>query len=314
MTGYDGQRSMRPGGMDHDHYAYSALPSRPPLAWPGGARVALVVSIQVEAALAQLPEGSWAPPEMPRWLDVSAWSLHEYGRRVGVFRLGALLDELGVRATMPVNDLALQNADALIDYAAERQWEFVAHGGAANLLVTSAMSAETELGYLTASRQAIFDATGRWARGWAGPAMSESARTPRLAADASYDYLLDWGNDDQPYHFGSGALISVPVSVDTCDHLVLAAGSAQTPWEHAETLRDHLDGLCEAEPGGRVMTLSLKAHLSGQPFRARYIREFLGYARSVPGVWFATAAEVADAYRANLPSGLDSPGAAPPIV
>ena len=303
MTGYDGHRSVLPGGMDHEHYAYSPMPARPPFAWDGGARVALVVSIQVEAALAQLPPGTWAPPDMPRWLDVSAWSLHEYGRRVGVFRLGRTLDDIGVRATMPVSDLALKNADALVDFATARQWEFVAHGAAANVLITSAMSAETELGYLQASRQAVFAATGVWPRGWAGPAMSESARTPRLAADAGYEYLLDWGNDDQPYPFRGGfphALVSVPVSVDTCDHLVLAAGSAQTPWEHADTLRDHLDGLRQVEPSGQVMTLSLKAHLSGQPFRARYIRDFLTYARSLPDVWFATASDVVDAYRANV--------------
>lgn len=306
MTGYDGRRSVQPGGMDHAHYSYSALPERASLEWPGGARVALIVSIQVEAALAQLPDGVWIPPEMPRWLDVSAWSLHEYGRRVGVFRLGGILDELGLRATMPINDLALSGAQRLIDFALERNWEFVGHGQAANLLVTSAMTPDAELTYLRESRQALHAATHRWPRGWAGPAMSESARTPQLAADAGYDYVLDWGNDDQPYLFRTGgepALVSLPVSVDTCDHLVLAAGSAQTPWDHAQTLRDHLDDVCAADIGGRVLTLSLKAHLSGQPFRARYVREFLSYARSRPDVWFATACEVVDSYRSATRSG-----------
>jgi hypothetical protein len=264
--------------------------------------VALIVSIQVEAALVQLPPSAWQPPEMPRWLDVSAWSQHEYGRRVGMFRLAAILDDLGIRATMPVSDLALAGASRLVAFAKERDWEFVAHGAAANLLVTAAMSAEEELRYLRDSRQALFAATGRWPLGWAGPGMSESSRTPRLAGQAGYEYLLDWGNDDQPYPLGTGGahpVISVPVSVDTCDHLVLAAGSAQTPWDWGETLRDHLDDLCMAEPGGRVLTLSLKAHLSGQPFRARYVNEFLTYARSHPDVWFATAGEVVEAYRTS---------------
>jgi len=35
-------------GMDHRLYPFSALPERPKLAWPGGARVALVVTLYLE--------------------------------------------------------------------------------------------------------------------------------------------------------------------------------------------------------------------------------------------------------------------------
>lgn len=303
VTGYDGHRSVQPGGMDHTHYSYSALPDRRPFEWPGGARVALIVLICVEAALPQLPAEAWTPPDMPKWLDVSAWSLHEYGRRVGVYRLAEILDALSVRATMPVSDLALDSAPTLVEFARQREWEFVAHGRAANLLVTSAMTAEQEVAYLRESRDAIWAATGHRPSGWAGPAMSESVRTPALAADAGYEYLLDWGNDDQPYFLRNGSLVSLPVSVDTSDHLVLAAGSAQTPWDFGEALRDHLDDLCLAASGGRVLTLSLRAHLSGQPFRARYVREFLTYARSRPEVWFATGRGVVEAFRAASSEG-----------
>lgn len=297
---YDGARVAGPTGTDHPHHRYSALPQRPGRHWPGGAAVALVVNIQVEAARPQLPSGTWAPPGTPAWLDVSAWSLHEYGRRVGVFRLGHILDELGLRATMPVSDLALDGAGRLVDYAAARGWEFVGHGAAANELVTSALSEAEEAAVLAASRAAIERAVGSPPRGWAGPEMSESARTPALAAAAGYDYLLDWGNDDQPYEMTGGAagLVSVPVSVDTSDHLVLAAGSAQTPWDFGDTLADQLVGLCVSPPGS-VLTVSLRAHLSGQPFRARYIREFLGAAVARPEVWPATTGEVVDAVRAR---------------
>ena len=288
---YDGTRVAG----DHQHHGYSALPDRPPLVWPGGARVALLVNLQVEAAHPRLPAGAWPPPGTPGWLDVSAWSLYEYGRRVGVFRLGRILDELGLRATMPISDLALAGAESLVEYARQRDWEFVGHGAAANELVTSALSPQAEAAYLTASRTAIERATGVAPRGWAGPEMSESARTPAIAAAVGYEYLMDWGNDDQPYPT-TGGLVSLPVPVDTSDHLVLAAGSAQTPWDHAETLADTLDTLCAA-PTGSVLTVSLRAHLSGQPFRARYVREFLRAAVHRAEVWPATAGEIADAFR-----------------
>lgn len=296
MTGYDGHRVVGPAGTDHGHLAYSALPERPPLVWPGGARVALVVNLQVEAALPQVPSGTWAPPGSPAWLDVSAWSLHEYGRRVGVHRFARMLDELGLRATMPVSDLALRDAPELVELALARGWELVGHGAAANLLVTSALSEDEERDYLAASRRAIRAAAGVDPRGWAGPEMSESHRTPALAAEVGYDYLLDWGNDDQPVATTHGSLVSVPVAVDTSDHLVLAPGSALTPWDFGAALQDQLDGLLDG-PSGGVLTVSLRAHLSGQPFRARYVREFLAAAADRSGVWPATAAEVVDGIR-----------------
>ncbi len=300
MSRYDGHRSLRASGMDHDHHAYSALPLRQEFAWPGGARIAVVVLLQVEAALPERPDPRWAPREQPAWLDVSAWSLHEYGRRSGVFRLGGMVDAVGARASLAVNDLALEGADAMIGYARERDWEFLAHGRAANLLVTSELTEAEEAGYLAASQRAIVEATGAGPRGWLGPAMSESARTPVIAADLGYGHLLDWGNDDQPYRLLEGDLVSVPASVDLSDHLVLAAGSALTPWDFGDALIAHLEGLRGFGGGGWVMTVSLRAHLSGQPFRARHVRRFLEHAAACPEVWFATAGEVADAYRERV--------------
>lgn len=293
---YDGARVAGRTGTDHGHQWFSPLPERPPLVWPRGAKVALVVNLQVQGALVQLPEGAWAPPGSPGWLDVSAWSLHEYGRRVGVFRLGRILDDLGLRATMPVSDVALEGAQRLVEYAADRGWELVGHGRAANLLVTSAMSEAEEQEYLAASRAALASIAGVAPRGWMGPEMSESSRTPRLAAEVGYDYLLDWGNDDQPVQTTHGDLVSMPAPVDLSDHLVLAPGSAQTPWDFGDLLADHLDGLC-AQSAGSVLTVTLRAHLSGQPFRARYVRSFLQAAVARPEVWPATAAEVVDQFR-----------------
>lgn len=296
--------------MDHDLYTYRPDAAGDGWWWPGGARVAVVVCLQVEASIPELPPGEWVPPGTPAWLDVSAWSLLEYGRRVGVFRLGSILDDLGIRATMPVSDRAMIGADGLIGYAAERGWEFVGHGAAANRLVTSAMSESEEESYLAASRAAITAATGTPPRGWAGPEMSESWRTPEVAARLGYEYVLDWGNDDRPYPFlTADPLISVPQPVDTSDHLVLAAGSAQTPWDHAATVAEHAAFLCREATPGSVLTMSLRAHLSGQPFRARYIRELLSGIVERPEVWVATASEVADAYRAIRPP---SPGGQPP--
>jgi allantoinase len=291
---WDATRTQLPAGTDLALYADPA--GRPPApGWPSDRAVAVILAIWVESAEPMLADGEWAPSTTPRWLDVSAWSLYEYGPRVGVFRLAEILERAGAPATLAISDRCAARASAVLELAARRDWEVVAHGAAANRLITSRMSREDELAYLSASRVALQQATGAAPRGWVGPDFSESQRTPQLAAQAGYGYLMDWGNDDRPCRITGGdwSIASVPSLVDLSDHLVLS-GTADTPWSFAETLQDHLACLL-AEERPAVMTVTLRAHLSGQPFRATYIEQFLTFARSCEHVWFPTAGQVVDA-------------------
>ena len=73
-----------------DRIAYSAITERPPLKLPGGARMAVWVIVNVE---------EWDPKDvMPRTVltppaggapspDIPNWCWHEYGNRVGFWRL-----------------------------------------------------------------------------------------------------------------------------------------------------------------------------------------------------------------------------------
>lgn len=293
-------RRLVAGGMDHDLYAFSALPTRPPLRWPGGARVAVVVSVAVETVSPTPDPGQWLLPGHPSWLDVSVSSLADYGSRVGFFRLAAMLEELDVPATVPVSDVVAHRAPRVLEYAAERGWELVGHGPRADLLVTSRLSEGQEREMLQASRDAISAVTGVAPRGWTGPRMSESTRTPALAAQSGYEYVMDWGNDDQPYALdvaaGSHPFVSVPASVDLCDLLVMG-DYAQTPWDFGAALTEHLEVLLqESSDSGRCMTVTLHAQHSGQAFRAGYVRQFLEDARRRDGVWFARGQDVVDAF------------------
>ena len=45
--------------MDHDHYAWSPLPNRPPLRWPDGAQLALCVVVLLEHYEFHTPDGTY---------------------------------------------------------------------------------------------------------------------------------------------------------------------------------------------------------------------------------------------------------------
>ena len=47
------------------------------------------------------------------------------------------------------------------------------------------------------------------------------------------------------------------------------------------------------------MSIGLHPHIIGRAFRARAIREFLDYAKTFDGVWWATREEIADWYLQN---------------
>lgn len=285
------QRVVNPvTGMDHDLYSFSALPQRPKIQWPNGAPVAMAVVVNVDYGdLATNP------------MNLVGFTYRDYGPRVGVFRLMRILDTLGIKATMPISDVLLTRTPRVVEEATRRGWELVGHGAKVTQPINANMSEADERAYLEASIAAISKATGTAPRGWLGPANSVSTRTTSLLAELGFDYTLDWGNDDQPFgfHTPKGELVALPYSVETADAAVIQAQS-HTPWEYATALEDHLETLiADGAKSGMVMTLGLQAHVSGQPLRAKYIRSVLEKARASGRVWFATASEIVDAYKAQ---------------
>ena len=103
--------AKRTYGMDQDFYPWSPIVTRPVLRWPHNARVALAVIVNLEhwdwevpadtpLAVSPMggPEGLWtgSPPDN-RFPDIGGYGNHEYGNRVGIFRILAVLDKYGIK-------------------------------------------------------------------------------------------------------------------------------------------------------------------------------------------------------------------------
>src|SRR5215467_974065 len=111
--------------------SYSPITERPRLTLPGGARLAVWVIVNIE---------EWNPREtMPRTVlpppaggspmpDVPNWAWHEYGNRVGFWRMLDVLDQLHIRAVLAINGSAIQRYEPIARAALERRWEFIGHG------------------------------------------------------------------------------------------------------------------------------------------------------------------------------------------
>jgi allantoinase len=65
---------------------YSPIVGRPPLRWPGGARVAVWPMLAVEHFVWGHP-GTAIQPLLTAHPEVANWAWRDYGNRVGVWRL-----------------------------------------------------------------------------------------------------------------------------------------------------------------------------------------------------------------------------------
>jgi allantoinase len=291
--------------MDHPHYAYSPLPTRPRTAWPGDASLAAFVLLYVEHWELAPPAGEHRDPRFVGeygsfFPDYRSWTQREYGARIGVFRVLDALDAAGIVPAVPINALAIERYPQLVEKLAARNVEFVAHGLASTRMLTSRMSADAERETIARTIEVITQATGKRPAGWCGQDFGESTRTPQLVAETGLSYLLDWPNDDQPYWLTTTpGVVSIPNQADWDDvqmqwlRRVPAHEYAKQVLAAFDTLRD------EGAASGRVFGLGVHPWVSGMTNRIRYLGEALTTMRTRPGVWWSTPADIATAFESQ---------------
>ncbi len=281
--------------MDNDRYAYSPLPERPPIRWPNGARVAFWIIPNIEyfrfdKGFARSAPGTLMP-------DVAGFSLRDYGPRVGIWRMMDQFDKYGIRATVALNAEVCRFHPQIIRAGMARNWEWMGHG-LTNSEPLPGMDEQQERATIRNVVETIAEHTGKPPRGWLGPGLGETYRTPELLAEAGVEYVCDWTADDQPFpmRVKTGRLISVPYSQELNDIPAFLIRS-YLPEQFCQTICDQFDVLYEeGEQSGRVMAIALHPYLSGHPFRSKWLDRALTYITGHKEVWLATGGEIADWY------------------
>ena len=296
-------REQRRPGMDHDLYPFRTLDQGPRIAWPGGARTALTVTLMLDDWEVDPPEGASADPRIvsplgkffPDWLT---WSQRLYGARVGIFRILDVLDRFGVVPSVALGAEAARRWPELVDECARRGACFLAHGTFATRRITQAMDETAERALIGESRAAVLAATGHAPAGWCGQDFNQSTRTTALLAEAGFAYTTDWSNDDRPYRFASG-LLALPAHADWNDLEAMWLRRTQPPaW--AELVAESF-AVLHAE-GGAAVNLSLHPWLTGQASRIRYLTDALSRMLGQGGVWRATTDSVAGEMARQMPA------------
>ena len=115
----------------HTRLDYRASIDRPRLALPNGGKVAvfLVVNIERWDIARAMPRQVLTPPQGASVLpDVPNWAWHEYGMRVGFWRLKQALDAHNIAPTLAINGAVPAAYPRVTQAARDAGWEFMVHG------------------------------------------------------------------------------------------------------------------------------------------------------------------------------------------
>jgi len=287
----------------HGRYDYCPIVGRPGYAWPGGARLAVYVGLNLEHFAFGEGLGAELAPGGPQ-PDVLNYAWRDYGNRVGAWRMLELLDALGWPCSVLLNSEIYDYAPQLAAAFRARGDEFVGHGRS-NAERQGILEEEGERALVLEATAAIARHEGKPPAGWLGPWISQSRVTPDLLQEAGYSYLLDWCMDDQPVWFRTrkGRILSVPYPQELND-IPMIVGRRIGGDAFADMIVDNFDEMrvqSRAQP--LVMGIALHPYLVGQPHRLRHLRRALAHiAANRDGVWITTAGAIA-AHAASLPPG-----------
>ncbi|WP_149535323.1 polysaccharide deacetylase family protein [Siccirubricoccus phaeus] len=289
----------------HGRYAYAPWPERPRFAWPGGAKLAVYLGVNLEHFAFGEGLGAELAPGGPQ-PDVLNFAWRDYGNRVGGWRLLELLDQLSLPATVLLNSAMYEHAPQLVAAHRARGDEIAGHGRS-NSERQSLLAEAEERRLIADCTLAIRRHEGMAPRGWLSPWIAESRATPDLLAEAGYRYTLNWCMDDQPVWLrtSAGRLLSIPYPQEANDIPAIVArkdGAAQ----FAELiLADFAERLEQVGRDGipQVMGIALHPYIIGQPYRLRALRGALAAIAARRGeVWITTAGGILDHVLA-LPEG-----------
>ena len=287
--------------LPRERFDFSAMPERARWQLPNNARVAVYVVVCVEEWDIEKPiprEYLASPSGVVTVPNVLNWAWHEYGMRVGFWRLLDALGERQIRATAPVNGRVCRGPGEPVARAIrDADWEMIGHGYAQEPMHI----VDDQRGAIRKTFETLEDYTGKAPKGWLGPGLQETFDTVDYLAEAGFKYVCDWPLDDHPLEMRTrnGPLVVMPYSFEVNDLAMLIGHNHQSQvW--LDCVRDYFDRLYEegaAQP--RVMSLSVHPFIMGSPQRIGHFEAALDHVRGRPDVWFATAGEIHDWYVSN---------------
>lgn len=253
-----------------------------PAEWPGGARVAVLLSFDVDNETVQgLRDGT---------VSIGPLSQGQYGSRVALPRVVDLLDREGVPASFffPAWSLKLAPEQAGVIQRSGMH-EIAVHGWIHER--NSGLDGETEARLLRQAVAAIEEIAGRRPVGYRAPSWNFSPNTLSIVREMGFLYESSLMADDRPYELVQEGeptgLVELPVEwiLDDAPLFNPRGNSYSPPRDVMQVWIDEFDKAWEERA---MFLLTMHPHIVGHRSRIVALEGLIDHMQARGGVWFAT--------------------------
>ena len=273
--------------------------------WPGGAKIALSLVVNVEEgseqSVARGDKGMEPVDELGVFVkgpvrNYANESNYLYGIKAGAPRVVKLLRERGLAASWTVAAQSLEHHPEIARVIVELGHEPVSHGY--RWVHQFRMDEEAERAFIRRAVESIETTCGVRPYGWLSRYLLTD-NTRRLLIEEGFTYHMDDFSGDVPFWdretVPGRPIAIVPYQVDTND-MKFWTDPAYSPDDWLAYAKRCFDRLYrEGQEGNpKMMSVGLHLRIIGRPGRIWALEAFLDHVTGHEGVWIATRKAIAD--------------------
>ena len=258
-----------------------------PKQWPDGARVAVLLSFDVDNETIALRTGE---------PGVGALSQGEYGARVALRRVVALMDRHGIPASFFIPAVSLMLHPEMADVIKQSgRHEFGVHGWIHE--TNTLLPADVERDLVKRALDYLTRVTGTRPVGYRAPSWNFSPNTLAIIRELGFTYESSMMSDDRPYELLQNGqptgMVEIPVEwiLDDAPLFNVQGANYSAPRAVAQVW---IDEFAKAYEEGTMFVLTMHPHVIGHRSRMVALEMLLDYIRAKGKVWFATHRAVAE--------------------
>jgi peptidoglycan/xylan/chitin deacetylase (PgdA/CDA1 family) len=252
-----------------------------PKQWPDGARVAVLLSFDVDNETLSLRTGE---------PTVGALSQGEYGARVALGRVVGLLERHSIPASFFIPAVSLMLHPEMADLIKRSgRHEFGVHGWIHE--TNTLLAGDVERDLVKRAVEYLTLATGTRPVGYRAPSWNFSPNTLAIVRELGFQYESSMMADDRPYELLQNGqptgLVEIPVEwiLDDAPLFNVQGANYASPREVAQVWMDEFD---KAWDEGTMFVLTMHPHIIGHRSRIVALELLLDHIRAKGKVWFST--------------------------
>src|SRR3974390_3387919 len=240
-----------------ERLAFSPIATPPPRKFPTGIRLVVGPVLSPEewdrarrgARLVITP-----PQGQPMLPDHPNWTWHEYGMRVGFWRIKRMLDALKISPTVTLNARVCETYPAVAKACVEAGWELNAH----SYDQVPMHKLEDQKAVIDKSVAIISEFWGKRPRGWFGPSLTQTFETLDHLSAAGIEYIGDGVLDDEPVTLKTThkPVVALPYNFELHDIVLMALQHQTSEHMHRRVIAQYKTLYAESVERPKIMAIA----------------------------------------------------------